>query len=63
MAVAPAGNAGRGVDSRSARNEDHEVPEENPAATDHFGTVSNSKSARGAPLLPLFLFVLLILSL
>ncbi|KAG2587179.1 hypothetical protein PVAP13_5NG123400 [Panicum virgatum] len=36
VAVAPAGNAGRGVDSRSARNEDHEVPEENPAATDHF---------------------------
>jgi len=49
VAVAPAGNAGRGVDSRSARNEDHEVPEENPAATDHFGTVSNSKSAPGAP--------------
>ena len=47
MAVAPAGNAGRGVDSRSAQNEDHEMPEENPAAT-HLGTVSNSKSARRA---------------
>ncbi|PUZ57884.1 hypothetical protein GQ55_5G465200 [Panicum hallii var. hallii] len=35
VVVAPAGNAGRGVDSRSAQNEDHEMPEENPAPT-HF---------------------------
>ncbi|PAN32079.1 hypothetical protein PAHAL_5G461700 [Panicum hallii] len=35
VVVAPAGNASRGVDSRSAQNEDHEMPEENPALT-HF---------------------------
>ncbi|RLN22587.1 hypothetical protein C2845_PM07G03140 [Panicum miliaceum] len=35
VVVAPAGNAGRGVDSRSAQNEDHEMPEENPAPA-HF---------------------------